>query len=509
MASFFTVTVLPWILSCDILRDSPFEVSAWSPGGGFHDPAGDIPLALDFSRSPGRASVERYFSLTEDGNRVNGAFRWEGRRMIFFPNAPLEENRDYAVTLAADASDEEGLSMDRRFEGNFTTRGDGSRPRFLSVFPENGAILYGERAELRIVFSRPVSLGSLREYVSLSPAMEGAWSQEETGGAVRFTPVEPWEQGRRYELKISASLAGENGMSIGKDIITLFTAGDDRVKPFLRGAWRLDGEGIMEELAEALPPASGISGAPRENPGWEKDSRIRLEFSEPVDTSTVLSCLTAEPAPSLVLETLPGFQEEIVFRFAERPAWGSRFTLRIKAGIRDAAGNESGEERLFRICADGLYSKPPALIGIRLPMAPGKSGAEGQDPRDYSPESLFYDLPIAGGEGRYPYGERIPAWIELYFDTAPGAEIDVFSVMDLFRIETTNNVFTFSPQSVETENFSLPLPRPGWESYGRLEIRGKLTNTINSGVVSFCLDPGLGDTRGNRNEEQFRISLLK
>jgi hypothetical protein len=503
------VIVLLWILSCDILRDAPFEVSAWSPGEGFHDPAGDIHPALDFSHDPDRASVERYFSLTGEGSRVKGAFRWEGRRLIFRPHAPLEENKDYTVTLAAAASDERGLSMDRQFEGNFTTRGDSSRPRLLSVFPEDGTVLYEERAEIRIAFSRPVSLKSLREEVSLSPAMEGSWTRGEAEGLVRFTPAEPWKQGQRYELRIAASLAGENGLSIGRDVITLFISGDDKVKPFLRGAWRLDGEGIMEELTEVLLPAAGIAGISWENSGWEKASRIRLEFSEPVDTASVRSCLTAEGAPTLMLETMPGFREEIIFRFAERPVWGSRFTLQVKAGIRDAAGNESREDRLFRVYANGVYSKPPSLIGIRLPMAPGKSGAENQDLRDYSEETLFYDLPIINGEGRYPYGERIPAWIELYVDTAPGAEVDLFSVMDLFRVETTNSVFSFSPQSIGTENFFLPDPRPGWESFRRVEIRGFLTNTINAGVVSFCLDTGLADTLGNQNPRSFRISLLK
>jgi hypothetical protein len=81
--------------------------------------------------------------------------------------------------------------------------------------------------------------------------------------------------------------------------------------------------------------------------------------------------------------------------------------------------------------------------------------------------------------------------------------------MDLFRIETTNSVFSFSPQSIGTENFSLPEPRPGWESFRRIEIRGFLTNTINAGVVSFCLDQGLTDTLGNQSPRSFRISLLK
>lgn len=271
----------------------------------------------------------------------------------------------------------------------------------------------------------------------------------------------------------------------------------------------MDGEEIGEKLAEYFPPAAGIDGISQENSGWEKASRIKLEFSEPVDASSVKSCLSAEGAPALMMETMPGFRGEIIFRFAETPAWGSRFTFQVKAGIRDAAGNESREDRLFRIYADGVYSKPPALAGIRLPMAPGKTGAEEQDLRDYTEESLFYDLPITGEEGRYPDKEPVPAWIELYFDAAPGAEIDVFSVMDLFRIETTNSVFSFSPQSVRADNFSLPDPRPGWESFRRLEIRGKLTNTLNAGVVSFCLDPGLADTLGNQNPRAFRISLLK
>jgi hypothetical protein len=328
-------------------------------------------------------------------------------------------------------------------------------------------------------------------------------------GLVRFTPAEPWKQGRRYELRISASLEGQNGMNLGKDTITLFTIGDDNVKPFLTGLWRLDGEGSAEALEETVPAALGVSGTVRENSRWEKNSRLKLVFSEPVDISSVKSCLTAEPAPSLTLETPPGFSEEVVFRFAERPAWGSRFAVQIQAGVRDAAGNESQENHLFWIYADGVYSKPPQLIGIRLPMAPGKSGAEDQELRDYSPEALFTDLPISGGENRYPYGEPIPAWIELYFDTAPGAEVDPFPVMDFFRIETTNNVFSFSPRSITAMDFSAASPRPGWESYTRMEIRGYLTNTINAGVVSFCCDSGLGDTRGNRNEKSFRIALLK
>jgi hypothetical protein len=497
------------VLSCDLLRTSPFEVSAWSPGEGFFDSAGGLSLSLSFSHSPDRASVERYFSLTADGSRVRGAFLWEGRRVIFLPKAPLEANRDYALSLAAGAMDEKGLSLDRPFEGFFTTRPGDSRPRLTAVFPENGAVLYEKRGELELVFSRPVPLKSLWEYVSLSPGMNGAWSRGSGEGSVCFTPEEPWKQGQRYEIRISASLAGETGKTLGKEWVSVFTAGDDRVKPFLKSAWRLEKEGEPEPLEEDIPPPSGVLAEFRENPGWGKDSRIRLVFSEPVDTASVKNCFTAEPAPSLVLENEPGFGEEIIFRFAEAPVWGSRFSFQLKAGVRDEGGNESEGNHRFWIYAGGVYSKPPSLAGLRLPLAPGKTGPEDQEPVFYTQENLFAGLPINSGEGRYPYGEAVRTWIELYFDTAPGALIDPFTVMELFRIETSNNVLAFSPRSIRGENFSIPDPQEGLESCVRLEIQGDLTNTVNAGLVNFRIDPGLGDSLGNRSENAFWISLLK
>jgi hypothetical protein len=507
----FAAAFLLTLTACDMLRDSPFEVSAWSPGEGFFDSAGDLSLFLEFSHGPDQASVERYLTVTEDGSRMNGAFVWEGRRMYFRPKAPLEENRDYVITLAPDAMDEKGLSMDRQFEGKFTTRPAVSRSRLLALSPADGDVLREERGELRLVFSEPVLLKSLREYVSLSPGMEGAWSAGEEPGLFCFTPAEPWKPGQRYEVRVSASLAGETGLSLGRETVSVFFAGEDTVRPFLQGAWRLEDGGTAEPLEEDRIPPAGVTSGVLENSGWGKNSRVKLVFSEPVDTASVKSCLIAETAPSLVLETSPGFREAVVFRFVERPLWGSRFSFQIKAGVRDAAGNESEDPRRFLIHVDGPESRPPALVGIRLPMAPGRIGAKDQELRDYTPQDLFVDLPMANDEDedRYPPKEGKAAWIELYFETAPGLTVDPFSLMELFRVETSNSVLAFSPRSVQTEDFSAPDPRPGWESYVRLEIRGYLTNTANSGVVSFRIEPGLADTGGNRSDAAFLISLLK
>jgi hypothetical protein len=207
------------------------------------------------------------------------------------------------------------------------------------------------------------------------------------------------------------------------------------------------------------------------------------------------------------MKSPPGFAAELIFGFETAPVHESRFTITLKSGWKDQVGNEGEGERLFRIFADGVFSKTPALVGIRLAGAPGTPDNPG--PLVYGIDDLFGNFSLGSGDDQYPYSVPVFCWIECYFDTAPGALVDVFSLMELFRISTSNNVLTFSPRSVSDKDFSMPDAHQGWEKYQRLEIRGFLTNTINSGVVNIEIDPGLKDSLGNKSENAFKISLLK
>jgi hypothetical protein len=488
----------------DLLRSSPFEITKWSPGSGYHADPSALSVSLTFSHVPDRASVERNFSLTGDGEPLGGTFHWSSSRMIFVPASLPETNRDYVLSLAADAHDQDGLSMDKAFEGRFTTRPDNTRPGLVSFYPEMNAVVNDTSSEARLVFSRGISINSLYDHVSFNPSINGSWRIENDGTSAVFTPAEPWAYGRRYELKISSLFAGNNGVTLGHDFLSVFTVGEDLEKPCLHEALRLSKSGNAETLG------TGLSAG---NSGWEKDDRLRLKFSKPVDTLSVRNCLSTEGAPSFRMETMPGLSDEAVFYFETPPVYGSRFSFRIKPGVRDGFGNESGDEYIIAVCADGAQSKPPALVGIRLPMAPGSS----VDPelKSYGIDSLFDDLPVnaagslAGGNERYPYNVKTETWIECYFETAPGLSIDIFSLMGLFSVETSNNVLVFSPRLVKSSGFSVSDPEPAWGHYRRLEIRGFLTNTINSGVVTVQINSGLKDTGGNRNEKAFSIPLLK
>jgi len=495
------------LTSCDILRLSPFEVSQWGPGDGRFDDAGAVTVFLKFSHEPDKSSVEKNFSLLEDGSRVHGRIQWDGARMLFLPLAALEKNRDYTLELAADAHDTRGLSLDKSFEGRFSTRPDDTRVRLLAFYPEMDSTVDDPHSQIRLQFSGEVPTSSLHDHVSFNPAMSGVWHFEPgpfSNEECVFTPLEAWTHGQRYELRISSSLSGYNGKTIGREHTGVFFIGADTEKPFLSGAWRISENGDEEKLVEENYEGNNVFF---ENSGWEKSDRLRLNFSKPVDSLSVRNCLDAAGVNVPTLASDAGFIEEIFFRFENAPTYDSRFSLTLKSGVKDSYGNESSDKFIFRIKADGVNSKPPVLIGIRIPMAPGN--ANDHELISYGTDSLFEDLPIVDGADKYMYTVETESWIECYFDTAQRIPISNFSLMELFRVTTSNNVLTFSPRRIINDNFSSTEPVPGWEVYQRVEIQGKLTNTVHSGLVYIEISAGLADSAGNRNENPLRISLVK
>ena len=481
-------------------------VEMWTPGEGFHNDPESIRISLRLSHESDKVKTEQAFSLTEDRKALKGIFSWEGTSLIFTPASPLEINRDYAITLGTGAQDSKGLSLENKFEVSFTTCFPDGKPRIIATEPEHEGSISTSRGEFRIFFSEPVGVNSCIDFISFNPYTPGSWRLEDDNKTACFTPRELWQAGSFYSLKVESDFAGTGGVMLGSEYSSLFFIGQDREAPVLLKALAMPGEN--PEGTEMLLGKSGLTTG--EYSGWESFTGLELVFSKPVDSGSVRNLLVTEPTAALVMESSPELSSLVRFRFAEYPSWGSSFLFRLSPGVKDKSGNESPEEYVFRITCAGLLSKPPALTGIRLPLAPGIRGeSEEQKAASFTPGDLFVDLPIEIGEGHYPFMEKIPSWIELYFQTAPDTEIDPFSVMDLFRVESTNQALTFSPGNVTTNNFTWLMPREGWENFQRVEIRGVLTNMVQSGVVSFRIPAGLKDKRGNRSNEDFRISLLK
>jgi len=499
---FFFLSVICFF-SCDILRTSLFEVSSWSPGEGYHPNTEDLTVSLSFSLDPDRESVERRFSLNGNNGKIKGNFLWEGRRVVFVPSAPLEKNNDYILSLSADAHDKNGLSMDTVFERKFTTRPGTQRPVLISFSPSMYAQIDGLKTEVRLYFSLPVTLSALYDNVSFNPSMSGVWRLEEDGKLAIFTPSAPWAKNKRYEMRYSTSLTDNKGMNIGNDFKSIFFTGTDKETPELLQANRVTKNGELIPLERDVTGFTSAAEKYTENKGWEKEDRLSLVFSKPADSVSVINCVNVEDALSVSMETAPGFNTEFVFYFENAPAYESRFAFKIKSGVKDNAGNESKDEYIYRIFANGESSMPPRLYGIRMTLSP----KDNTGLLSFKEDGLFQELPVS--DDNYPSGENVKTWIELYFETARGSSIDVLSVMELFRVETSNSVFVFSPLQVKTKNFTIPEPQSGWEGFERIEITGTLKNSINFGIINFIVGSGLKDSLGNKNEKLFRISTIK
>lgn len=513
--------------SCDILRESAFEVAAWSPGSGVQ--AADTTVSLSFSHNADKASVEKAFSLTADGENVRGAFDWDGKTVIFTPAAPLETGRDYDIALSVSAKDTDGLSLERKFEAGWTTRPDTERPSVLGVSPDGQTPLFDRETRVKIRFSRPVTVLSCKNSISITPSIQGYWALEDGDCTAVFCPVELWKDGTVYKVTVSKDMESAGGRLLGNDHAFSFNVGNDSTKPELTGVFAVDAQGAaVFPLTRAMPDSPLSTGAPlptgtpsaatvAENGQWENTYSLRFEFSENIDMARFKNHITIEPAERFAIDGNAVFADTAMLRFTARPAYLSRFTITISDAICDASGNQNNSVYIYRIYVNGIHSKPPALAAVRFPLSPHTSFAASQNLPNTYPAAGFqnavmsypYSFNLSGAENYYKYGVDTDTWLELYFDTADGAAIDLISIREKFRIEGTNNAIVFSPYSVIDSGFTWQNPAAEFSAYRRVEVRGVLNNVNRSGLVTFYIGSGLSDSLGNKNEDVQRIELYK
>ncbi|TFG82901.1 MAG: hypothetical protein E4H20_06725 [Spirochaetales bacterium] len=493
-------------VSCSILMDEPFAVVAWEPGEGYKaDPAG-IKIALGFSTNPDRTSVENAFNLSQDGQTLDGTFSWDGAKLCFNPYAGFRQGAEYRLSLTIDAMDEMGLSLAHAFDVRFSTKEESDRPSVLSTDPANQASLLSEWATIEICYSESIDPLAYREAVTFSPAVTGSWAFSEGGATATFRPAQPWRDATEYSVNISADLKDLWGNRMGTDYRFRFFSGADRIAPFLDIASAIDENEIS---AFMLLPDGPDDGEFTVNGGWEAFWRLQLVFSEPVRLSSLATRIVVEGCAPPVLETTAVFSDIASFRFDERPPWGDLFSVRVRDGYTDVEGNAATKEVVYRMRADGVASRPPRWVGLRLPLAPGEVDPGFRNLTAFPVDEPYAILILADSPESYPTGISVPTSIELYLELAEGAEPDLFSIMERFRVSATNGALDFSPCLVSTGGFAYASPYPPWSSCALVRIDGVLTNRLEPGMVTVSLGAGLSDSRGNIMREAAILPLVQ
>ncbi len=492
--------------SCELLRASLFCVESWTPGEGRFDGGGGVAISVTFSEPPDRVSVENAFSMTEDGTDVSGAFIWYGSTLVFAPYAAIGVCASFRVRVSGEAMDARGVSLDPPLEGRFTTRAEDGRPAVLSTVPARGATTPGRFDSVTITFTEPVDPSTYRDRLSVSPYASGAWSLDDAGSVALFAPLEPWTWGGEYCVTVSSGLRDASGNESGDSYAFRFSVGDDRSAPSLLEAVAVDASG---DVRANLSDDSATDGTVTENEGWEGPWRLRFRFSEPVALRSLDSRIVCDEGLGMELETGGRTAETVTYRIVDRPAWGRRFSVRMKAGIEDERGNATESELVFRLVANGPGSEPPRFVGLRLPLAPGAALADDRDLVAFGVDEPFSTVAISGDADRYPVAVATATAMELYIKLAPGASLDALSVMETFGVTSTNGAMTFSANRVGLSGFAYASPYAGWDSYAVARVDGTITNRVDSGIVTFGFAAGLRDSAGNVAAEAQRLPLLK
>jgi hypothetical protein len=573
--------ILVLFLSCDVLRSSPFEIAGWSPGEGYCDVNGGVTIAVQFSHEPDRSSVERSFEFSEDGVKSNGRIAWpDDDKLVFTPSSPLQSGHDYAVIINTDAQDTQGVSLETRFEGRWTTRPIEDRPSILAAVPDDGDVIAAGYTGVVIEFSTAVSVNACNGHISFSPQMKGSWALDNSGKKAFFAPDAVWQHGTEYKMTIDAAFESLAGNTLGQEWVIHFTVEGETVPPegetvppegetvppegetvppegetvppegetvppegetvppegetvppegetvppegetvppegetvppegetVPPGGETVPPEGetvppegetvpplltditALDENGDAVQRGDGVYTLTEvfaENADWESFYKLLFRFSESVDVSSVKKAVTVEPSLSFAIDTKEAFSDTVILSFIDRPEFQQRYLIKLNSGIKDVPGNESTEKKSYRIYVDGKKSKPPELKKLQI-----TSGNV----------STVYELDQNFGAMSHPSNNA--ATFTFWFETAEGAAINRYSLMECFSVSSTNNAVSFSSSSIEYAAAD--------GKYTRVIITGILTcNAFVNGVVAISVGPGLLDSYGNKQTKAQSIVLLK
>ncbi len=91
------------------------------------------------------------------------------------------------------------------------TAGGPDRFAVLSVSPQDGAVS-ASTTSIELVFSLPADLGSVRDHLTLAPAVKGTF--QSAGNAIRFVPEKPFPIGQPVMMALTAGVTSEDGSQL-------------------------------------------------------------------------------------------------------------------------------------------------------------------------------------------------------------------------------------------------------------------------------------------------------
>lgn len=159
--------------SVDVLGDmNPPTVEFTSPvqGSTGVDPGSHV--IVTFSKAMNKDYTESSFTLTNNGQTIDGSFEWVDNTMVFKPAKPLSSPGLYTYVLSKSrAESTAGVNLLDDVRINFSYNSDLTQPKISQTIPADNATAVAPNTFFTVIFDKPMNVTSVLSGISTSPDM--------------------------------------------------------------------------------------------------------------------------------------------------------------------------------------------------------------------------------------------------------------------------------------------------------------------------------------------------
>ncbi len=342
------------------------SVTAFSPADRSQGVSLSPEIYIEFSEEMDKLKTEKAFSITGGNSSVKGNFRWNGNRLYFDIAGNLENGTEYRITLAGSAEDSNGNNIKSAITISFIPGVDIIKPSVISFSYErqtaNGIVnipvtdgMAGifKYDTIVIDFSEPVTMESVFENVTVSPMI--LIQKQITGTMLRLIPYEGFVNGTRYTVTVKTGVSDSAGNNLQTEKSVSFLCGTDFTKPSLSAG----GEVVCLGSSQVLQASNLNAGI------VEKNSIIRLRFSEPMDRLSVTDSVSIYPSVAYELVWSEGNTcADIMLKNNSQYLVDKVYSLTVNDTAKDISGNNLDSQYNYSFRIDGPDSKPVSVAEI-------------------------------------------------------------------------------------------------------------------------------------------------
>jgi len=157
-------------------------------------------ISVTFNKEMDKASSQSAFSIWP---ATSGKFNWDGNTLMFTPDAVLNSDTSYTVTVTTNAMDLAGNTLAGTAISMFKTgiNPDTVSPNVIETSPTDGSSSISVNAAITVYFDEPMNETAVEKGFIISPSARGAFRWHDN--SVTFTPENILDFDTQYSVTIT------------------------------------------------------------------------------------------------------------------------------------------------------------------------------------------------------------------------------------------------------------------------------------------------------------------